>query len=254
MIYLRGGTQPGIDVYSLCALAMQCSSYTHALFNRLLVAHLAEEIHHAREDDEQDTSTRTQSQHLGQEALVQRREALFSRDNGKRTPRPVVLGQLTGNLWRVLNTRLDHVHGGIENRSHRSSDRTRNQIIRNLALLGRRSRQERANLEDAAKVARVPEDVAPHGGLEALVEGERAFLLDDLGHAVDHAIVLVRLGAVLQADLDELEGHDDEGFGGAGGCAGEDGERLVHFVDAEEVAVKGAPGVVGGELGGPWVC
>jgi hypothetical protein len=233
--------QPG-DVYSLCALAMQCSSYTHALASdHLLVTHLAEEIHHAREDDEQDTSSRTQSQHLGQEALVQRCEALFSRDNGKRAPCPVVLGQLPRHLWRVLNTTLDNIHGGVENRSHGSSDRTRNQIIRDLALLVRRGRQERADLEDAAKVASVPEDVAPHGGLEALVEGEGPFLLDDLGHAVDHAVVLVRLGAVLQADLDELEGDDDEGFGGTGGCAGEDREGLVHLVDAEEVAVEGAP-------------
>jgi hypothetical protein len=93
--------------------------------------------------------------------------------------------------------------------------------------------------------------VPPHGRLEALVECERALLLDDLGHAVDHAVVLVRLRLVLQPDLDELEGDDDEGFRCACGGAGEDGEGLVHLGHAEHIAVESAPGVVGGELGSP---
>ena len=41
--------------------------------------------------------------------------------------------------------------------------------------------QELADLEDAAEVAGVPEDVAPDGGLEALVERERSFGADDFG-------------------------------------------------------------------------
>lgn len=227
------------------------SSPRRTHFASLLLAQLAEEIHHAREHDEQDTSTRTQSQHLWQKALIQRTKALFPRNRTQRRPCPVILWHLTSNLWRILNTRLNHIHRSIKNRTNRSTHRPRNQIIRDLPLLIRRSRQQRADLENTTKVPRVPEDVAPHCRLEALVEREGAFLLDDLGDAVDHAVVLVGLGAVLEADFDEFEGDDDEGFGCAGGGAGEDGEGLVHFGDAEEVAVEGAPGVVGGEFGGP---
>jgi hypothetical protein len=56
---------------------------------------------------------------------------------------------------------------------------------------------------------------------------------------------------VLQTNFDELEWDDDEGFGGSGCCAGEDGEGLVHFGLVEEVAVVFTPCIVGGELGCP---
>jgi hypothetical protein len=216
-----------------------------------LVAHLAEKIHDAREHNEQDTSSGPQSQHLGQETLVQRAEPFLPCDRSDSRECPVVLWNRASDLGRVLDTRLDDIQGRVDDSSDGTSHRTRNQVVCDLALLSRSRGQELTDLEDAAKVSRVPEDVSPHCGLEALVEGKGPFLLDDLGDAVDHAIVLVRLGLILQADLDELEGDDDEGFGCAGGGTSEDGEGLVHLGDAEEIAVEGAPRVVGGELGGP---
>lgn len=54
----------------------------------------------------------------------------------------------------------------------------------------------------------------------------------------------------LQPNLDELEGHNDEGLGSTSRCTSEDGERLVHLGDTEHVPVDLAPLVVGSELGG----
>lgn len=76
-------------------------------------------------------------------------------------------------------------------------------------------------MEDTAEVSGVPQDVAPHGGFQAVVEGERTFLLDDLGDAVHGAGVAGCGGLVLQTDLDELEWHDDDGLGGTSGGSGE---------------------------------
>ena len=59
-----------------------------------------------------------------------------------------------------------------------------------------------------------------------------------------------RVVLTLQSNLDQLEGHNDESLGGTSGCAGQDGERLVHLGDAEHVPVELAPLVVGSELGG----
>lgn len=60
----------------------------------------------------------------------------------------------------------------------------------------------------------------------------------------------MRLCFILETDLDEFEGDDDEGFCCSCGCAGEGCEGLVHLGDAEEVAVELSPLVVGGEFGG----
>ena len=60
--------------------------------------------------------------------------------------------------------------------------------------------QELADLEDAAEVAGVPEDVAPDGGLEALVERERSFGADDFGDAVEEAGVFCCLRGVYNTD------------------------------------------------------
>ena len=92
--------------------------------------------------------------------------------------------------------------------------------------------------------------MAPHGALEPLVERQGPFVLHDLGEAVYQPVVPVCLGFVLQSDFYELEGDDDEGFGGAGCCTCEDGEGLRHFGLVEEGPVVFAPGVVGGEFGG----
>lgn len=215
------------------------------------VAHGAEEVHDTGKHNEQDTASGTQSQHLGQETLVQRREALLPHDGAERRPCPVVLGYCACDLGRILDTRLGNIHRGVQDGTNSATDSAGQQIVGNLTLLIGSSGQKSADLEDAAKVASVPQNMPPHGRLETLVEGERAFLLDNLRNAVHHAIVLVRLGLVLQSDLDELEGYDDESLGSAGGSASENGQGLVHLVHAEQIAVERAPRVVCCELGGP---
>lgn len=92
--------------------------------------------------------------------------------------------------------------------------------------------------------------MTPHGALKTLVHGQDTLILDGLGDTVDHAIVSASRSLVLQADLDELEGDDDEGFSGTGSSTSKNGERLVHLVYAEHLTVNLAPFVVGGELGG----
>ena len=140
-----------------------------------------------------------------------------------------------------MDARLDDVHGGVENGTDGATDSTGDKVVCDLALLVCGGGDDGADLEDAAEVAGVPENVSPHGGLEALVEGQGTFLLDNLHYAVNHAVVLVRLGAVLEADLDELEGDDDEGFGRTGGGSCENRQGLIHLSLAEQVAVEGTP-------------
>lgn len=188
--------------------------------------------------------------HLGQETLVKSAESLLLGHSKDGRPSPVVLGNLTGDLGGVLDSALDHVEGRVEDGSDSATDTSRDHVVDHLALLGVGLGEELSDLEDAAEVAGVPEDVAPHGTLEALVQGEGALVLDRLDDAVDHAVVLSGRGLVLQADLDELEGHHHEGLGGSGRGAREDGELLVHRGDAKQVSVDLAPFVVGGELGG----
>lgn len=186
--------------------------------------HLAEKVHDTSEHDQEDTATWTQSEHLGQETLVKSTEAFLAHDGAKSRPCPVVLGYGSCDLGRVLNARLDHVHGGVEDGTDGSTNSTGDEIVCDLALLGGGRREELPNLENAAKVSGVPEDMTPHGRLEALVEGERALVLHGLREAIDHAVVLVRLRLVLETDLDELEGNDDEGLSSSSGCTSKNGK------------------------------
>lgn len=219
--------------------------------NLFALAHATEEIHDSGEDHEQDTTTGSQSQHLGCEALVQSAEALLAEHCAQGRERPVVLGHLAGDLGRVLDARLDDVHGGVQNGTDSATNGTGNQIVGDLALLVRGRGQQGADLENAAEVSSIPQDVAPQSGLETLVQRERTLLLDDLSNAVHHAVVFVGLRLVLEANLDQLEGNDDEGFGRTGSCASQNGQRLVHLLLAEQVAVEGAPRVVGSEFCSP---
>lgn len=133
------------------------------LFDRL-GTHLPEPIHNARVDNEQDTTTGTQSENLGDEALVQRTEAFLLHDRAEAGPRPVVFGGLAGDLGGVLYPTLDDVHGSVEDGSDGAADGARDEVDQHgfggLDLLVERG-QELFDLEDAAKVAGVPEDVAP---------------------------------------------------------------------------------------------
>ncbi len=213
--------------------------------------HLPKPVHDARIHDQEHPSTRTQPQHLRQEALIQRRKALLSHHRRQTRPRPVILGHTTGHLGTILDARLDDIHGGVEDGADRAADGAGQKIrAHRLRLVARRRlRHQTADLEDTAKVAGVPEDVAPQGGFQPVVQGQGPLRPDRLRHAVQHARVPPRRGAVLHADLDQLEGHYDEGLGRARGRAGEDGERLVRLLHAEEVAVEEPPRVVGREFG-----
>lgn len=212
--------------------------------------HVAEEVHNTGENNEQDTASGTETQDLGQETLVQGSEALFLCNGADGRPGPVVLGRLTGNLGAVLNSRLDDVHRGVEDRADGTANSTGDQIVGDLAGLGLGLGEKLANLENAAEVAGVPENVTPHGALETVVHGQNTLSLDGLTDNIKHAVVLSGGSLILETDLDELEGYDDERLGSTGASTGQNRQGLVHLVDAEHLAVDLSPLVVGGKLGG----
>ena len=216
----------------------------------LVLPHLAEEVHDAGVDDEQDTTTGAETENLGDEALVQSAESLLLGNGSNSGPGPVVLGRLAGHLDGVLDARLDDIHGGVDNGTDSATNGTSDDVVDGLALLGLGLGDQLAHLEDAAEVTGVPEDVAPQGRLKTVVHGQDTLVTDGLGDDIDHAVVLAGRGLVLEADLDELEGDDDESLSGTGRSTGKDGQRLVHLGLSEEVPVELAPLVVGGELGG----
>lgn len=230
--------------------SVACVLHKKTSLKTLGLPHVAEKVHHPSVHDQEDTAARAETENLGNKALVQSAEPFLLGDGGDAGPGPVVLWRLAGDLDGVLDPGLDDVHGGVEDGADGAADGAGDDVVCHLALLRLGLWDELADLEDAAKVAGVPEDVAPEGGLEAVVHGEDALVADRLQDDVDHAVVPAGRGLVLEADLDELEGDDDEGLGGAGGGAGEDGEGLGHLGLAEELTVELAPLVVGGELGG----
>lgn len=188
--------------------------------------------------------------YLGEEALVQSAGTLLLENSIDTWPGPVVFGDLSDSFGRVLDATLDDVHGGVENGAESATDGTRYQIIGHLALLGASLGEHLADLEDAAKVTGVPENMPPQGTLQSLIHGQDALVPDRLDNAVNHAIVLAGGSLVLEPNLDKLKGHDDERLGSAGGGTGQNGQRLVHLVHAKHVAVEFAPFVIGSEFGG----
>lgn len=218
----------------------------------LLVAHLAEEVHHIGEDDKQDTTTRSETQHLGGEALVQSGETLLLHDRAKGRPGPVVLGSLAGNLGGVLDAGLDDVHGGVEESTSDTTNGTSNQVVTGLLALvaGLGGGQLGANLEDTAEVTGVPEDVTPQGRLETVVHGQWALSLHNLLHNIKHTVVLAGRSLVLQTNLDQLEGNNNKRLSGTSGGTGQNSQTLGLLLHLEQVAVEGTPAVIGSELGG----
>lgn len=154
--------------------------------------HLAEEVHHASEDDQQDTTTRAQSEHLGNETLVQSTETLLPHDSAQRGESPVVLGGHAGDLGGVLDSALDDIHWGVKNGTDGATNGTRDQVIADLdglVVVGVRGKHG-ADLENAAKVTAVPENMAPHGRLETLVNAEDSIRADDLADNVERTRIL----------------------------------------------------------------
>lgn len=127
--------------------------------------------------------------HLGQEALVQGAEAFFSEDSQHGRECPVVFGDLSRHLGGVLNSALDHVQRSVQYSSDSSTNSTRDQIVGHLAPAGLSLGEQLSDLEDAAKVASVPQNVSPHCALETLVKGEGPLILDRLDNTVNHAVV-----------------------------------------------------------------
>ncbi|KAI6753196.1 hypothetical protein HG531_005365 [Fusarium graminearum] len=187
--------------------------------------------------------------YLGQETLVQSTETLLLEHSSDGRESPVVLGDLASDLGGVLNSALDNIKRSVKHGSEGTTNGTRDEVVGDLSLLVLSLGEHLSDLENAAEVTGVPEDVAPQGALETLVEGERTLILDCLDDTVDHAVVLSSRGLVLQTNLDELEGDDDERLGGTSSGTGEDGERLVHLVHTKHLSVDLAPFIVGGELG-----
>lgn len=104
------------------------------------------------DDEQEDPSSRRESQHFGQKARVQRRDALLLGDQRERRERPVVLGRLTRHLDRVLHSRFHNVdwggrlfterererwgRGGVNDRSVRSEKKTGNRVLIEVVLQG----------------------------------------------------------------------------------------------------------------------
>lgn len=152
----RFGSQ--CDQRSHCASANDSnfSSASQTVPTLNVTSHLAEKVHDTGEDDQKDTTTWTQPEHLGQKAFVESTKTLFLHDCTKSRPRPVVLGDGSHNLGRILDARLDNVHGSVENSTDGATDGTRDEIVGDLTLLGRSRRQQGSDLEDAAEVPSVP--------------------------------------------------------------------------------------------------
>lgn len=222
--------------------------YLYRIARFSLIAPLSECVHHRRVDDKEDTTARAKTQDLGQETLVERSGSLFAGNGEDSRPGPVVLGRLASDLGGVLNTALDYVHGRVQDGTNSAADRPGDEVVGHLLALGVCYGQHVADLVNDTEVTGVPENVAPQRALQTLVDGEGSLVLDDLADAVNGAAVSTGRGLVLQADLDELEGDDDEGLGGTGRGTGENGQTLVHLLNAENAPVELAPLVVGGEL------
>lgn len=219
---------------------------TNLLF--LTVVDSSEEIHASGKHQQQNTSSRTKTQHLGHESLVKSAKALLSEHGKHRGQGPVVLGDDTGDSGGVLDSGLDHIKGGVEHGTGGSSNRSGNQIVDHLASLVSGLGQQLSHLENDSKVTRVPGNVSPQSGLQTVVQSERTLLSHNGLHHVGHAGVLGRL--VLESDLNELKGHDDERLGGSGGGSGQNRQRLGHLGHAKGVSVELAPLVVGSKLDG----
>jgi hypothetical protein len=122
--------------------------------------------------------------HLGQETLVESTETLLLENGSYGREGPVVLGNLTGDLGGVLNSTLDNVQGSVENSSDGATNGTRDEIIGDLSPLGLSLGEKLSDLENAAEVTSVPEDVTPQGGFETVVESEGTFIF----HRLDNTI------------------------------------------------------------------
>ena len=81
-------------------------------------------------------------------------------------------------------------------------------IVDDLAFLIVGLGKGRPDLRDAAEVTGVPENMPPHGALEALVHGQDALSLYCLGDDVGDTVVLPGRRLILKPDLDELKRND----------------------------------------------
>lgn len=149
---------------------------------------------------------------------------------------------------RVISCRLRINVRSIENSSKGSSGGAGDEIVQHLSLLGLLLGQNRLDLVDDTKVTGVPGNVSPHGALESVVHGQNSLLGDNLAHDIDHARVLAGGGLVLQANLDELEGDDNERLGRSSSGTSQNRQGLGLLSHAEGVAVDFPPLVVGGKF------
>lgn len=88
--------------------------------------------------------------------------------------------------------------------------------------------------------------MSPERSLHPIVHPQRPILRDRL---LDHiARTRIRARLVLQPDLDEFEGGDDEGLGGSCGATGDNRQGLSHGLSAV-VGESVAPVGIGGDCG-----
>jgi hypothetical protein len=104
----------------------------HSSSSLVEALHVAEEIHNSGEDNEQNTSARAKSKHLGDETFVKCAEALLLEDRAQSRECPVVLGCHAGHLGGVLNSALHDVEGSVEDGTNSATNGTRDKVIADL--------------------------------------------------------------------------------------------------------------------------
>lgn len=74
----------------------------------------SEEVHSGSEDNQEDTTTWSQSQHLWKKTFVQSAETFLLVDSQQRWESPVIFSNLTWLENGVLDSRLDNVEWSVE--------------------------------------------------------------------------------------------------------------------------------------------
>jgi len=169
-------------------------------------------------NDEEDTTARAETEHLGDVALPECAGPLVAEHLKDGSPGP------WGSVGGVLEARLDDIEGSVEGGGQGSGDGTDHEVSQHeeLALLPiTLSRRGSVDVVDHTEIGGVPDSITPEGGLEALVEGEGTLIAENLYHSVTGVRVTGGIRAILHANLHQLEGDDHNGLSHTGtrtGC------------------------------------
>lgn len=190
-------------------------------------------------DDEEDTTSRAETKDLGGITLPESAVALLVEDLDDGGDSPGSGGS------RVLEAGLDDVEGGVEGGGEGTREGTDHKVAEHeelAALPVTLSRGGGVDGVDATKVGGVPDGITPEGGLETLVEGQGTLLAENLPDGIHGVGIATSVGAILHANLDQLEGHDNDGLShtGARTSSGGTSERELLVLSSKD----GLEGVV----------